>query len=249
MWKKLASVAAIAAAMTMTATPASADRGDRNDRMAEMPTCVSPIGSVAIVEPDMNWWSRYDLDSPERVINYLVLRSGCFTIVDRGRGLQHRNLERALADNGDLQAGSNFGGGQVRAADYFIIPDIISTNRNSGGLRIGGGFGGLFGNTLGGIAGGINTRRKEANVSLTLVNARTTETIRLTEGYHRQTDTGFSAGLFGGGGIFGPRGGGIGIGTYENSDIGQVIAVAYLDAYEDLVTQLGGVTAQAPVAR
>lgn len=247
MWKTIASIAAIAA-VTMAAAPASADRGSHSQR-AELPTCARPIGAISIVEPDDNWWQRYDLDSPEAVINLLVLRSGCFTIVDRGRGLRSRNLERALADNGDLQAGSNFGGGQVRAADFFIIPDIIATNRDSGGFNIGGAFGGIFGSTLGGTGLGINTRRKEANVSLTLVNARTTETLRLTEGYHRQTDTGFSAGLFGGGGIFGSLGGGLGVGTYENTEIGQVVAAAYLDAYADLVTQLGGVTAQAPVAQ
>lgn len=247
MWKTIASIAAIAA-VTMAAAPASADRGSHSQR-AELPTCARPIGAISIVEPDDNWWQRYDLDSPEAVINLLVLRSGCFTIVDRGRGLRSRNLERALADNGDLQAGSNFGGGQVRAADFFIIPDIIATNRDSGGFNIGGAFGGIFGSTLGGTGLGINTRRKEANVSLTLVNARTTETLRLTEGYHRETDTGFSAGLFGGGGIFGSLGGGLGVGTYENTEIGQVVAAAYLDAYTDLVTQLGGVTAQAPVAQ
>ncbi|MGP1283145.1 MAG: CsgG/HfaB family protein [Parasphingopyxis sp.] len=247
MWKTIASIAAIAA-VTMAAAPASADRGSHSQR-AELPTCARPIGAISIVEPDDNWWQRYDLDSPEAVINLLVLRSGCFTIVDRGRGLRSRNLERALADNGDLQAGSNFGGGQVRAADFFIIPDIIATNRDSGGFNIGGAFGGIFGSTLGGTGLGINTRRKEANVSLTLVNARTTETLRLTEGYHRQTDTGFSAGLFGGGGIFGSLGGGLGVGTYENTEIGQVVAAAYLDAYTDLVAQLGGVAAQAPVAQ
>lgn len=248
MWKKISSVTAIAAAITMTAAPASADRGSHSQR-AELPTCTQPIGSIAIVEPDNNWWQRYDLDSPEAVINLLVLRSGCFTIVDRGRGLRSRNLERALADNGDLQPGANFGGGQVRPADFFIIPDIIATNRDAGGLNLGGSLAGIFGRTLGGTSLGINTRRKEANVSLTLVNARTTETLRLTEGYHRETDTGFSAGLFGGGGIFGRLGGGFGIGTYENSEIGQIVAAAYLDAYTDLIVQLGGVTAQAPVAQ
>ena len=248
MWKKIASVMAIAATIATTASPALADRGSHSQR-AELPTCIRPIGSIAVVEPDDNWWQRYDLDSPEAVINVLVLRSGCFTVVNRGRGLQSRNLERALADNGDLQPGSNFGGGQVRAADFFIIPDIISTNRDAGGVNVGGSLAGIFGNTFGGTSLGINTRRREANVSLTLVNARTTETLRLTEGYHRQTDTGFSASLFGGGGVFGNLGGGLGIGTYENSQIGQIVAAAYLDAYSDLIVQLGGVRAEAPLAR
>jgi curli biogenesis system outer membrane secretion channel CsgG len=214
----------------------------------EIPVCTQRLGAVSIVEPDNNWWQRFDLDSPEAVLNVIILRSGCFTIVDRNRGLRSRNLERALADNGDLQPGSNFGGGQVRAADYFMIPDIISTNRNSSGTRVGGGIGGILGRTLGGIAGGVNIRRREANVSLTLVNARTTETERISEGYYRKTDTGFGAGLFGGGGIFGRLGGGLGIDTYQNTEIGQVIVVAYIQAYRDLVTQLGGLPADASQA-
>lgn len=35
---------------------------------------------------------------------------------------------------------------------------------------------------------------------------------------------------------------------YENTEIGQVIVLAYLDAYIKLVTQLGGLSANAAVA-
>jgi len=39
-----------------------------------------------------------------------------------------------------------------------------------------------------------------------------------------------------------PRGGGFGAagGGYQNTEIGQIIVLAYLDAYKKLVTQLGG---------
>lgn len=249
--KKLLMTAVAAAAMTMTAMPADAQSSGRraqDEAAYQIPQCTQRLGSIAIVEPDDNWWTRYELQSPEAILQVIILRSGCFSVVDRNRGLRSRNLERALADNGDLQPGSNFGGGQVRAADYFIIPDIISANRNSGGTRIGGGLGGIFGSTLGAVAGGVNIRRREANVSLALVNARTTETERISEGYYRKTDTGISAGLFGGGGIFGSLGGGLGIDTYQNTEIGQVITIAYIQAYRDLVTQLGGLPADASEA-
>ena len=48
-----------------------------------------------------------------------------------------RNQEAGLGSNGDLQRGSNIGRGQVAAADFFIIPDIANSNRNSGGNDIG----------------------------------------------------------------------------------------------------------------
>ena len=136
--------------------------------------------------------------------------------------------------------------GQVKAADYFLEPDIVSTNKNSGGggigAALGGAIGGLFGGSagsvIGGIAGGINVKKGEANVTLSLVNARTTEEEALTEGYFRKRDLSF-AGAGGGAGWWGGFGA-AGGGGYQNTEIGQIIVLAYLDAYKKLVTQLGG---------
>ena len=115
-------------------------------------------------------------------------------------------MERALADSGELQQGSNMGKGQVKAADFFLQPDIVTANQNSGGGGLGGALGGLggglLGHTAGAIAGGISVKKGEANVTLDLVDARTTEEKALTEGYARKSDVGWSANgsLWGGGG-------------------------------------------------
>jgi hypothetical protein len=127
-----------------------------------------------------------------------------------------------------------------------LQPDIVSSNNNSGG----GGFGGLVGGMLGGslgaaIGGGISVKKKEANVTLSIVNARTTEEEALTEGYARKTDIGFGGG--GGAGWWGGFAAAGGAG-YQNTEIGQVIVLAYLDAYIKLVTQLGGLPADAAAA-
>src|SRR3546814_8805026 len=66
--------------------------------------------------------------SPEAIIKVFVMKSGCFGLVDRGKGLANRNIERALADSGELQRGSNIGRAQVKAADYFVVPDIVTQN-------------------------------------------------------------------------------------------------------------------------
>ena len=79
-----------------------------------------------------------------------------------------------------------------------------------------------------------------------MVNSRTTEQERLTEGYARKSDWSFGAG--GGVGSFWGGGGGISGGGYQNTDIGQVIVLAYLDAYKQLVSQLGGLPANASAA-
>ncbi|HAD84646.1 MAG TPA: curli production assembly/transport component csgg, partial [Brevundimonas sp.] len=51
----------------------------------------------------------------------------------RGTGMSVAQRERELASGGDLQRGSNVGGGQVRAADYVLVGEIASQNANSGG--------------------------------------------------------------------------------------------------------------------
>jgi len=218
---------------------------------AEIPVCTHRIGTLAIVPPDKEWWRELNLGSPEAIIKVFVQQSGCFTIVNRDRAMASRNMERAMAENGELQAGSRMGAGQVKAADYFLQPDIVTTNKNSGGGGAGaalGGFLGHFGGGLaavGALAGGINVKKGEANVTLSLVNARTTEEEALTEGYARKTDVSWGAG--GGAGWWGGFAAAGGYG-YQNTEIGQVIVLAYLDAYKKLVAQLGGVQSVPAVA-
>jgi curli biogenesis system outer membrane secretion channel CsgG len=228
-----------------TTKGASSGRRDQERATAQIPRCTKKLGAVAIVEPDNQWWRELSLGSPEAILRVFVQQSGCFTLVNRGRSFQNRAMERALADQGELQAGSNLGKGQVRAADYFLQPDIVSSNRNSGGNALGGLVGGLLGGAAGGLIGGINIRKREANVTLSVVNARTTEEEALVEGYARKSDLSFGAGggLFTGAGVFGAGGGG-----YQNTEIGQVIVLAYLDAYTKLVTELGGLPENASEA-
>ena len=90
---------------------------------------------------------------------------------------------------------------------------------------------------IGGIVGGINIKKKEANVTLVVVNSRTTVEEALVEGYARKTDLGWAAG--GGAGWWGGLAG-AGGGSYQNTQIGQVIVLAYLDAYTKLVDEMGG---------
>lgn len=252
MFKKLV-LAAVAASMCASVAPAafaqSSGRKAQQKATAEIPQCSRKLGTIAIVEPDNQWWGSMGLGSPESILRVFIQKSGCFTLVNRGRSMQNRAMERAMAESGELQAGSNLGRGQVRAADYFLQPDLVTSNSNSGGNHLGGTLGGLIGGKFGALAGGINIKKKEANVTLSIVNARTTEEEALIEGYARKQDLGFNAGA---GGFLGAFGGVAG-GGYENTEIGQVIVLAYLDAYTKLVGQMGGLpenaSAAAPVAQ
>jgi len=235
--------AAFALISTQAAADPSSGRKDQVRGTADIPQCSHRIGTLAIVEPDNQRWRELNLGSPEAIIKLFVQQSGCFTLVNRGGAMRSRAMERAMAEQGELQKGSNMGAGQVKAADYFLEPDIVSTNKNSGGGGIGAVAGGIlghfggWGSTVGAVAGGINVKKGEANVTLSLVNARTTEEEALTEGYFRKSDLSFALG--GGGGWWGGFGAAGGYG-YQNTEIGQIIVLAYLDAYKKLVTQLGG---------
>ena len=244
----LAALAVVAGAPSAFAEDRSSARKVQDKGTQEIPVCRKNLGTVAIVEPENQWWRELSLGSPEAILRVFVQKSGCFTMVNRGRSLQNSAMERALAEQGELQKGSNIGKGQIKAADYFIQPDIVSTNNNSGGGGLGaalGGVGGLFGRGFGAIAGGLNVKKGEANVTLSIVNARTTVEEALTEGYARKSVVSFGGG---GGGFFGGTFGAAGGGGYQNTQIGQIIVLAYLDAYTKLVTQLGGLPESASAA-
>ncbi|MBD2842154.1 CsgG/HfaB family protein [Erythrobacter rubeus] len=246
-----AATLAILVAAPASAQDRSSGRQDQERGTAEIPQCSRNLGTIAIVEPDNQWWRELSLGSPEAIMRIFVQRSGCFTLVNRGRSMRSRAMERALADQGELQDGSNLGRGQVKAADYFLQPDIVTTNSDSGGGGVGALVGGLLGRrVLGGLAGGINVKKKEANVTLSVVNARTTVEEALVEGYARKRDLRFRGG---GGGGWWTGFGAVGASGYQNTEIGQVIVLAYLDAYSKLVYDLGGLpddaAAAAPEAR
>jgi len=201
----------------------------------EIPTCDKKIGVLAVTEPQNPWWTEYGLDSPAALIKVYVSQSKCFTLVDRGKGLQAAQAERALAANGEERAGSNIGKGQMKAADYVLVPDIANKNRNSGGTNIGGMLGGLLPHGIGAVVGGVSMKSKTADVVLTLTDVRSTEQVALEQGHAKKTDMGWMGG--GGAGFFGGFAAG-GASSYANTEIGQVVATAYLDAYIKMVNDL-----------
>ncbi len=238
----LATAASVCAvSLTFTAVPSqAASIGDKTaQKQAEIPTCSHKIGALAVREPDNHWWEGLGLESPEALLKVFVMKSGCFTLVDRGKGFEMAQQERALSSGGVLQGGSNIGGGQVRAADFILVPDIVSKNANSGGTNVGGILGGFIGGGVGALVSSINVSSKTADVVLTVTNVRTSEQQAMEEGHGSKTDVGFNFGAGGGGwGGFG----GMGISNYQNTAIGQVVVLAYIDAYAKLVGDLGGLS-------
>jgi curli biogenesis system outer membrane secretion channel CsgG len=231
----LASALAIVALFASTAS-AKVENEKGSTKSAEIPTCGHVLGTIALVDGDGQGWKVYQLGAPSTLLKTFVTRSGCFKLVNRGAGMEAIQREQALAGQGDLQRGSNVGGGQIKAADWLLVADVAGQNQNSGGSAVGGIAGGLIGGRLGGLMGGIKTSKVEAQTVLSLVNTRTSEEEYNIEGFAKKSD--FS---WGGGGFVGW--GGIGGGAYENTDVGKVVGLAFLDAYRQLVTQMGGLNA------
>ena len=212
------------------------------EKQAEIPNCTHKLGTLAVREPQNRWWDGLGLESPEALLKVFVMKSGCFTLVDRGKGFELAQQERALASGGALQQGSNVGMGQVRAADYILVPDIVTKNGNASGTNIGGILGGFIGGGVGALVSSINISSKTADVVLTVTNVRTSEQQAMAEGHGSKTDLGLGfGGGWGGWGGFG----GAGISNYQNTAIGQVVVLAYIDAYTRLVSDMGGLSAQA----
>jgi hypothetical protein len=132
--RRLVRLLAAAAATAAAVTAAYAD----TNQPPQIPTCDKKIGTLAVNEPQDPWWTAMQLDSPAALIKVYVAQSKCFTLVDRGKGLAAAQAERALAASGEERAGSNIGKGQMKAADYVLVPDIANRNRNSGGTNVGG---------------------------------------------------------------------------------------------------------------
>jgi hypothetical protein len=226
---KAALSAAITLALSCAAVTARADAPQ-----PEIPTCDKKIGTLAVTEPQNHWWLEYNLESPEALIKVYVSKSKCFTLLDRNKGLAAAETERALASSGEMRGGSNIGKGQMKAADYVLVPDVAMKNNNSGGKRIGGMLGGLLPGVAGVIAGGVSMKSKTADVVLTLTDVRSTEQVALEQGHYKKTDLGWAGG---GAGFFGAFAA-AGASSYANTEIGQVVAVAYLDAYTKLVNDV-----------
>lgn len=251
-WGTHTAAAMLVGALAMpAATPVQAQRKSAQDikkaQMQQIPTCAKKLGSISVIEPEdtTNWWSGQQLPAPSKLIKVFVNKSKCFTLVDRGSGMDAAMRERDLAADGQLRGRSNIGKGQIKAADYVLVPDLISQNSNAGGSAVSGLLGGLIGGGAGAVIGGLNFKKKTADVVLTVTDVRSSEQVAMAEGSARKTDIGFGASgvLFGGSGL-----GGAGVGGYANTEIGQVITMAYLQAYTDLVSQLGGMPENASAA-
>ena len=142
-------------------TPATGAAGGATSEGAssQLEHCDESLGTMAVVEDQTAPWygeslAQYKLGSTVPVLRMMIQQSNCFVVVERGRAMNNMMQERALEQSGEMREGSNFGKGQMVAADYTMSPSITFSQKGTGG--VGGALGGLFGSAAGlrGCAGG-----------------------------------------------------------------------------------------------
>ncbi len=111
--KSLSIIGLLAVAAASVLALAKSAQEIRDEKTAEIPVCPKKLGTISVVEPEHDWWREANLGSPEALIKTFVTKSKCFTLVDRGKGLEAARTERAMATSGDLRGGSNVGMGQM----------------------------------------------------------------------------------------------------------------------------------------
>ncbi len=195
----------------------------------QLTRCATPIGTAALIEQDNPMLAQAGLTSPIPLLRIMMAQSNCFQVVDRGQASEALQRERAMASAGELQSGSNMGAGQMKAADFLITPNVVFKDANAGGGGMG--LGALIPGIGGAIAGGIKWTNMESQVTLFLTNVRTGVQEAAAEGSASKRDLGFGGLAFGG--LVGAGGG-----AYASTDIGKIVAAAFLDAHNKLVAQV-----------
>jgi hypothetical protein len=214
----------------------AAGGGTAENSNSQLEKCPESLGTLAVQEDTTAPWyyqlRQHQLGSTIPVLRLMVQQSNCFVIVERGGAMNNMMKERSLEQSGEVRANSNFGKGQMVAADYTMSPAIqFSGKTGGGGGFLGGGGLGL----LGAVAG--NVSRNEASTTLLLIDNRSGVQISAAEGTAKNFDFGmfgaaFTGGLVGGGG------------GYANTPQGKVVVAAFADSFNQMVKSLRNYKAQ-----
>jgi curli biogenesis system outer membrane secretion channel CsgG len=220
---------------TVTGSAGGASKDNAN---SQLESCPEPLGTVSVFEDrSLPWWNYYasnyrQLGSTIPVIRLMVQQSGCFVVVERGAAMKAVSQERQLMNSGETRSGSNFGKGQIVAADYTLSPSVQFSKKGTGGL--GALAGGLLG-SAGAIIGG-SLKKNEAATTLLLIDNRSAVQISASTGSAKNYDLGIGFGRAGSGFV--------GLGAYTDSPQGKVVVAAFADSFNQMVKSLRTYKAQ-----
>jgi len=221
-----------------TAVTGAAGGASTEGASSSLERCDQSLGTIGVVEDQSAGWYQtlrgYKLGSTVPVLRMMIQQSNCFVVVERGAAMQNMNTERNLQKSGEMRAGSNFGAGQMVAADYTMNPQI-TFSQNTGG--VGGGLAG-FSRSLGmvgALAGSLKTN--EASTTLIMIDNRSGVQLAAAEGSAKNTDFNMFGSSFG-------WAGGAAAGGYSSTPEGKIIIAAFADSYNQLVKAVRNYRAQ-----
>jgi len=221
-----------------TAVTGAAGGATAEGASGNLERCDASLGTIGVVEDQNAGWYQtlrsYKLGSTVPVLRMMIQQSNCFVVVERGAAMHNMNTERNLQKSGEMRAGSNFGAGQMVAADYTMNPQI-TFSQNTGG--VGGGLAGFSRSlgVVGALAGGLKTN--EASTTLIMIDNRSGVQLAAAEGSAKNTDFNVFGSTFG-------WAGGAGAGGYSNTPEGKIIIAAFADSYNQLVRAVRNYKAQ-----
>lgn len=216
-----------------TVTGAAAGEASSN-KNSQLESCDKTLGTLSIFEDtSLPWWGYYrrhypKLGSTVPVIRTMIQQSNCFVIVERGAAMQAMQRERDLMNSGQLRSNSNFGQGQLAAADYTLSPSVTFQESNLG--RVAGAARRLLPGSLFGSAS-VGAKSNEASTTLLMIDNRSGVQVSSSVGSAKNFD--FSVhGFSWGGSAWG------GASAYTNTAEGKVIIAAFADSFNQMVKAL-----------
>lgn len=207
-----------------------------NNQNNNLESCEQPLGTLSIFEDQsLSWWGHYrtrypNLGTTTPVIRMMIQQSNCFVVVERGKAMQAIQRERELMSSGDLRNNSNFGKGQMVAADYTLSPSVEFKKSRVG--KVSGFARKLFKKNIpliGSSSLGVNSN--EAATTLLLIDNRSGVQVSASVGSAKKFD--FS--LFGSGWNSGGFGS---VSAFTDTNEGKVIMAAFADSYNQMVRAL-----------
>lgn len=160
---------------------------------AALERCEDRLGTVAITEADGNVQALSSAGLPRSMaplVRHMLMKSGCFSVVDRGSGFKVLEQEQRIREEQGLDRKQQMQ--SVKSADFVVRAEIVFAEQTSGSTGAAGGF---FGNALGGI--GLGLKKKEALVVLSVMDTRTSEIITSSTGKGTSESSGLGSILFG----------------------------------------------------
>jgi curli biogenesis system outer membrane secretion channel CsgG len=198
------------------------------DANKQLERCDRSLGTLSIVEDANQPWvsqltAQYRMQSTVPLLRMIIQQSNCFVVVERGQALRQMQGERELMQTGELRKTSNYGKGQMVAADYTVTPSITFSQKDTSGA------GALFGGSIGAVASLISGSMKsnEASTMLLLTDNRSGIQLAAAEGSAQNWDFGMMGAFFNHG-LAGANG-------FSNTPQGKVLAASFMDSYNQMV--------------